>query len=71
MNNKQETNKVVTPKQEFGLESNPHAYIISVHIRNMMATYGEQYVRDVLKELFLTPAKQKAPKKAVKSFLLY
>lgn len=54
----QKTN-LVQPKREFGLESSPDAYIISVHIRNMMATMGEEYVRAIITELFLPrPAKQ-------------
>ena len=52
----QKTN-LVQPKREFGLESSPDAYIISVHIRNMMATMGEEYVRAIITELFLTTSK--------------
>lgn len=63
---KQETqnSKLVKPKREFGLESSPDAYIISVHVQNMMATFGEEYVRSILKELFLTPAKKRSNKAA-------
>lgn len=52
-----ETTNVVTPKNGFGLENSPNAYIISVHVQNMMATMGEQYVRDVITELFLKEVK--------------
>lgn len=53
----EKTNVVKSTKREFGLELSPDAYVISIHVRNMMATYGPEYVRDVLVELFLKPSK--------------
>ena len=55
----QSKGQLIKSKREFGLESSPDAYVISIHVRNMMATYGEEYVRSILKELFLTEQKPK------------
>jgi hypothetical protein len=60
----EQKSNLVKPKREFGLENSPDAYIISVHVQNMMATFGEEYVRSILKELFLTPAAK--PRKSKK-----
>lgn len=41
-----------TTKKDFFLNDCPIDMVISIHMRNMMATYGEQKVRNTLKELF-------------------
>lgn len=64
MDNKQ-NNVIKSEKREFALANEPQAYVISVHIRNMMATYGEEYVRSVMKELFLTEQPKRRTKKTV------
>lgn len=64
MDNKQ-NNVIKSEKREFELANKPQAYVISVHIRNMMATYGEEYVRSVMKELFLTEQPKRRTKKTV------
>lgn len=47
-------------------DENPVDYMISVHMQNMYATYGEDKVRNTLKELFgleFKPAKKRRNKK--------
>lgn len=57
-----EKTNVIQPKVEFGLEHSPDAYVISVHMRNMMATYGDKFVLSVVAELFLKQAATKRGK---------
>lgn len=38
--------------RKFELEYEPVDMVISVHMRNLFATYGEKTVREALKELF-------------------
>jgi len=45
--------KLNTIKREFALKNNPTAYIISVHMRNIMATYGAELTKNIVSELFL------------------
>lgn len=45
-------------KSQFKLDEKVDAYIISLHVRNLMATYGEQEVREIIKVLFLEDKKQ-------------
>jgi hypothetical protein len=45
----------------FTLSNKVEAYIISVHIRNLMATYGEEDVLSVIAALFMPPST--APKR--------
>jgi len=52
-------NLIKSKKREFSLEAAPDAYIICVHMRNMMATMGEQFVREVILELFFNPELKK------------
>lgn len=61
-NNKQE-GTVIKSQEKFGLNESPDAYVISVHIQNMMATFGEERTRSIIQELFLT----KVPKKTKKA----
>lgn len=60
MENKKQNSKVIDhPK----IDDNPIDYMISIHIRNMYATYGEEKVKNSLKELFnleYKPKKRKA-----------
>jgi hypothetical protein len=63
-NNKQEEGKVIQAQDKFNLSDSPDAYIISVHIQNMMASFGEERTRSIIKELFLTEAPRKTKKKA-------
>lgn len=62
MKTAKQTNQVTETKMRFKLSDNPTAYIVSVHVRNLMATYGEKSVRGIIKELFLDEA-QKSNKK--------
>jgi hypothetical protein len=39
-------------KREFPLTQEPVDLILSIHMRNLFATYGEDQVRTALKELF-------------------
>lgn len=53
-------------KREFGLEGMPIDYIISVHIRNMIATHGEEVVKAAIEELFeIETYMKKRPKKSL------
>jgi hypothetical protein len=60
-NNKPKGQVIKDAQRKFALSKSPDAYIISVHIRNMMATYGEEQVRSVL-ALFLPKASNKSKK---------
>lgn len=51
--------------KKFALMDSPDAYVVSVHMRNMMATYGEARVKDIVKELFLQEARKTKRKSAV------
>ena len=62
-NNNDQKNNVIQAQDKFHLSESPDAYVISVHIQNMMASFGEERVRSIIKELFLT----KAPKKTRKA----
>lgn len=50
-------------RSQFKLSEKVDAYIISLHVRNLMATYGEQEVREIIKVLFLEDQKTKKQKK--------
>lgn len=50
--------KPIDSKKKFALSENPVDYILSVHVRNLMATYGEEKVRQSMKDLFLTETKK-------------
>lgn len=50
---------VIKTKKKFRLEEAPVAFVVSVHIRNMMATYGEKAVKEVFSELFLNKTEKK------------
>lgn len=63
--NKKPHNIITSETREFLLTNKPIVYIISVHIHNMMATYGEEYVRSVIKELFLTEQPKRKNQKIV------
>lgn len=56
-----------TNKKQFELINSPAAYTISIHMRNLIATYGEENVRYIIKDLFLTQVdkKDKKTKKAL------
>lgn len=56
--------KNVIDTKKFKLADNPVDYILSVHVRNLMATYGEQKVRTSLKEMFSLQTRTRS-KKAV------
>lgn len=49
--------KLIEARERFSLSKEPDAYIISVHIQNLMATYGEVYVKEMIKDLFFTERK--------------
>lgn len=57
--------KNVIDTKKFKLADNPVDYILSVHVRNLMATYGEEKVKSSIKELFFAEVKTKKVKKAV------
>ena len=59
MDNKQPIND----KSRFALDDSPGAYVISVHINNLIATYGEKNVLSIIKELYMKGEGKK--KKAV------
>ena len=61
-NKNDQKNNVIQAQEKFHLSESPDAYVISVHIRNMMAAYGEERVRSIIKELFLTETPKKAKK---------
>lgn len=64
MKKNNQNQKVIPSNYKFKLSNSPHAYIISVHIRNLMYTYGEEYVREVMRTLFLAEDSNKKAKKA-------
>lgn len=39
-------------KKEFALQQEPVDYVLSVHMRNLFATYGEEQVKAAFKLLF-------------------
>lgn len=39
-------------KKDFNLNDQPVAYVISIHMHNMFATYGTKKVKHILKELY-------------------
>jgi len=64
-NKNQKQGQVIKDAQNlFALSNSPDACIISMHIRNMMATYGQEQVRSVL-SLFLPQVPNKAKNKKV------
>jgi hypothetical protein len=60
---KKDNQKVIQSQDRFALSDSPDAYVISLHIRNMMATFGEEYVRDVIRTLFLGEESVKTTRK--------
>lgn len=64
MKNNKQDGKVIQAQEKFKLSDSPDAYVISVHIQNMMATFGEERTRSIIKELFLTEAPKKQRKQA-------
>jgi hypothetical protein len=62
---KKELNNLIDASDRFGSNTSPDAYRISMHIRNMMIAYGEDYVRDVITELFLKQQPKKGRQKKV------
>jgi hypothetical protein len=64
-NQKQQKNKIIKAHDRFGFKHDPDAYIISVHIQNMMATFGEERTLFMIKELFFTDAHKNNNKKKV------
>lgn len=56
----------MTPNKAFKLVDKHDAYVVSLHIRNLMVTYGEQEVIEMIKVLFLEDKKQgNKPKRKV------
>jgi hypothetical protein len=53
----------MTPNKAFKLVDKHDAYVVSLHIRNLMATYGEQEVREMFKVLFLVEQKKTKQRK--------
>jgi hypothetical protein len=62
-NQKQQKNNLIKAHDRFGFRHDPDAYIISVHIQNMMATFGEERTLFMIKELFFTDAHKNNNKK--------
>jgi hypothetical protein len=64
-NQEQQKSNLIKAQDRFGFKHDPDAYIISVHIRNMMATFGEERTLFMIKELFFTGASKKGTDKKV------
>jgi len=60
MNKKTNT---IDAREKFNLSESPEAYIISLHIGNMIATYGEKQVLEIIRELFLAEQPGKRTRK--------
>lgn len=50
---KKQDGKVIQAQAKFALNDSPDAYVIGLHMRNMMSVYGEERVLSIIKELFL------------------
>jgi hypothetical protein len=50
MNKRKEANRA------FKLSESPEAYIVSLHVRNLINTYGQETVQKIINELFLSNA---------------
>ena len=50
-------------KSKFALDEKVDAYIVSLHIRNLMNTYGKENVQEIIKVLFLEDQQAKKQKK--------
>lgn len=59
-----EKDKQIPIQCKFKLSNSPQSYIISMYIRNLMCTYGEEYVREIMRILFLSECSGKVEKKA-------
>lgn len=60
-----EKKQPINDKSRFALDDSPDAYVISLHINNLIATYGEKNVLGTIKELFLREELKKNKKKVV------
>ena len=55
--NQNKSNVLQFPRPEWMVDD----YVISLHIRNMFATFGEEKVRAAFKELFEAPSSSNFP----------
>jgi hypothetical protein len=62
---KKELNNLIDASDRFGSNTSPDAYRISIHVKNMIITYGEDYVKDVITKLFLKQQTKKVCQKKV------
>lgn len=51
------------PNNKFQLTDKVDAYVVSLHIRNLMNTYGKENVQEIIKVLFLEDQKKTKQRK--------
>jgi hypothetical protein len=51
------------PNKAFKLVDKVDAYVISLHVRNLMATYGDKETLEIIRVLFMDDIKQKKTNK--------
>lgn len=56
-------NAIINSSKEFALSHSPLSYIVSVHMQNLMLTYGETKVKKIIKELFFSEKVKNAKNK--------